>query len=247
MGDGEHIDIRKETWIPNLESGWLKSLPPSPNIPSKVLALINKSSWTWNLDPISSHISLLEQEAISKIPLSPLLCHDELIWKHDKKRFFFSQVGLCFSYLSKPPISLAANMTFVLAQQNQNLPMEGMFGHSTSPGNLSHSHPLHLQIVPPLHQSNKIHPPLFDHISNLSGISSWCPIILYTIPFNPSKIGFSILPLIAGHPPLLLISCSLPLRSVVGSYGVTVMPFISRILLLTSIGLCFIITSCAAT
>ena len=80
IGDGKSIQIRGDSWLPDLHSS--RVISPQKNFPnnSRVCALIDEDNRCWLEDIIYDEFLPHEADAIMRLPLSLEATDDKLIW-----------------------------------------------------------------------------------------------------------------------------------------------------------------------
>lgn len=88
VGDGKEIRVWGDKWIPIPSSFSVQTPKFDMSEEMKVCCLIDQDTKQWNSSFISEHFFPEEANAITNIPLSPLLPKDRLIWRCTKKGEF---------------------------------------------------------------------------------------------------------------------------------------------------------------
>lgn len=85
VGNGNLIDLWKDSWLTNSDCGYLRPSVPIPtNAPATVAGIINRENHCWNLDPIKNLISDEEQLVILKTTIGNFEMDDHMIWPMTK-------------------------------------------------------------------------------------------------------------------------------------------------------------------
>nr|XP_023876772.1 uncharacterized protein LOC111989214 [Quercus suber] len=87
IGNGEHVDIWKDRWIPTPDS--FKLVSPKVHLDSdKVAYLLDTITGSWDVDKVRHSFLPYEAEAILGISISPRRLNDSLIWAWTKNGKF---------------------------------------------------------------------------------------------------------------------------------------------------------------
>jgi hypothetical protein len=93
IGNGEHVNIWTDNWLPNQNGFKVWSKPQENHNYEKVNDLINFDTKQWNLPVINSIFLPFEAHQISKLPLIDINSRDELTWAGTKEGIYSVKSG----------------------------------------------------------------------------------------------------------------------------------------------------------
>ena len=93
IGNGEHVRIWQESWVPDLRNPWLQSPPAGGLEEATMNSLKNITGTGWDDDILLDYFNSRDQALIKQVPVSLSQPQDRWKWVHDLKGIYTVKCG----------------------------------------------------------------------------------------------------------------------------------------------------------